>query len=103
MNKFIKTIVKKIERYKDFTVFDTPRPFDEMYKDRDIPYVQVHSVEIVKSKDIVGFCGCFEWKNNEIKSLDGDSYNKRMLVLGESWFTNSVGEKSLDILVGNDW
>lgn len=93
-------IIKTDDRYKDFVIFDEPKPFCELFTE-DIPVVQTHSTQVYKGI-ILGFCGTFSWKNHQIKSLDGDSYNEKMLVLGYEWF--KTGKKNcLDILVGDDW
>ena len=90
---------KKTDRYKDYTVCENPRPFSEMFKDKDFSRVQVHSNQVVEPiNDIVGFCGAFAWEDNVIRSLDGDSYNKDMLVLGYE-----IDDDCLEIMVGSDW
>lgn len=101
-----KEIVRKSDRYSDFSIVEVPKKFKEMFLNQDIPYVQVHSVqtyEVGSKSDIIGFCGSFTWMKNELDSLDGDSYNENMLVLGYQWFTDERGNKCLDVLVGNDW
>lgn len=97
-----KEIVKNNNRYENFVIVDKPKPFNEMFAGQDISCVQTHSTQVVGEGDIVGFCGAFEWKDNKIISLDGDSYSENMTVLGYEWF-ESEGKKCLDILVGNDW
>ena len=100
------TIAKNSKRYKDFTFFDKPQdkpvPFDELMKDENIDCVQVYSLQTYECeghKDIVGFSGVFEWKNNTLKSIDGDTYNPECLVYGYLWFKTKDGERGLDILV----
>ena len=104
-----KEIVKEDDRYKGFVIVKDPKPFNEMFAGQDIPYVQVHSTRVagIEGQEfLVGFCGVFEWKSNrrglEIIPLDGDSYSANMMVLGYEWFENE-GQRSLDILVGEDW
>ena len=78
---------------RNFTMLDKPISFIELYKDRDIEVIQIFM------KD-VGFCGAFNWDDNIVKTLDGDSYSKNMTVYGYEWFDN---EKGLNLLVGDDW
>lgn len=99
-------VAKNSTRYKDFTFFDKPQdkpvPFDELMKNEDIDCVQVHLLQTYECeghKDLVGFAGIFEWKNNILKSLDGDTYNPKSLVYGYSWFKTKDGKRCLDILV----
>ena len=96
--------IKSLKRYENFTLLETPVPFNEMYKNIDIPIVQVHSLAPAGENDIVGFCGAFKWTNNTIDSIDGDTYNEEMMVHGYKWFSSSELETNcLDILVENDW
>ena len=106
----LKNILKNSYRYSHFTLLDDTVPFNELFKDQNFDLVQVHSTELIGSntnsdKDIVGFCGIFEWKNNTLKSLDGDSYNESMNVIGYETITNEKENitAGIDILVGNDW
>lgn len=108
MTEELKNILVNSDKYKDFTLLDKHVKFNEFFKDKDIDCVQVHSTQIISypgGKDIVGFCGQFSWKNNEIKSLDGDNYSPHMTVFGYEWFENEEEgiQKGIDILVGNDW
>lgn len=93
------------ERYKDFILFKTPIPFNEWQKNKDIKCVQLHSIEVdrINYKYILGFCGQFAWENNQVHSLDGDSYNESVLVYGYQWYWSIGGYNGLNILVGNDW
>ena len=98
-----KQIVKVTERYKTFTILEEPKKFRDMFRDQDIPVVQLHSVQVYgDGSDIVGFCGVFQWKDNAITPIDGDIYSQDVEVLGYEWFEHQ-GEKCLDILVGDDW
>lgn len=103
-------IAKKSNRYRNFTYCDKPGdklvPFDKFMAGEDIDIVQLHLLDVIgidENKDIVGFCGAFEWKNNTLAPLDGDSYNPGVLVYGYRWFTTEDGKRGLDILVGDDW
>lgn len=83
------------DRYYDFTFLPTPVAFSEAWKGKKEDLVQVHSTSC-------GFCGVFSWDGEKLTSLDGDSYNPNMKVIGYSYFDTDDGE-CLDILVGNDW
>ena len=103
MNKSdLKKIIKNNDRYKDFTLLETPVRFKDMQADNDIQVVQLHSIESCGENDIVGFCGAFSWINNTLASLDGDSYSDETLVYGYDWFKNMSGDRCLDILV-EEW
>ena len=96
-----KEAIKHDAEYSDYIILDNPAPFNEMYANRDIPRVQLYSTQVFTVdgvEHIVGFCGVFEWKNNEIIPLDGDSYSDKLHVLGYE-----EDENCLCILVGNDW
>jgi hypothetical protein len=103
MNNNIKNIIKNLDRYSDFILLENPVQFDILFKDRKFDVVQVHSTSLVDENNIVGFCGVFEWNNNTIISLDGDSYNKFMNVIGYEEFTNKEEniQTGIDILVEN--
>ena len=90
-------------RYQDFTILDNPVPFNEFAKDKNIDCVQPHTIISAKDKTFITWAGSFEWKNNELNSLDGDCYNETMNVLAYEWFGNAVGnfESGLDIIVDN--
>lgn len=111
-NNNIKTvldIIKKEDRYKDFTILEKPIKFKDLFKDVDFDVVQLHSTQVYElkngEKDIVGFCGLFKWKNNKIKPLDGDSYYDGFTVIGYEKFTNEEDgiNSGIDLLVGDDW
>lgn len=90
----------------DFTILEKPAKFAEMFADKNIPRVQVFTkVDNTEGYDIV-FSGAFKWENNEIISIDGDSYNKNMAVLKYEWDEDDEKESDyeiLNILVVNDW
>ena len=68
------------ERYRDFTMLETPVPFNILMEGRNISIVQVHDATPVGNNDIVGFAGVFCWKDGQAVPLDGDIYNKSMTV-----------------------
>ena len=102
MTEELKSVLAANDRYADFKILDTPVPFAEWAKDKDYPTVQVHDTTLYKfdyGTDIVGFVGVFEWKDNVLTSLDGDTYNPDMPVIGYEEFEDGV-----DILVeGGKW
>ena len=99
----LKELIKDDIRYKDFTIFDKTMKFNEFMANKNVSVVETHLTTIAEydeGKELFGFCGTFEWKDNKIISLDGDSYNKEMTIYGYKWF---VENEILFILVGNDW
>ena len=103
-------IAKNSKRYKNFIFFDKPEdkpvPFSTLMRDEDIDYVQVHLLQAYENNgytNIIGFSGVFEWKNNILKPLDGDTYNSECLVYGCQWFKTKDNKRGLDILVNEDW
>lgn len=100
-----KEVVKSDVCYKNFILLDKPVMFCEMFANQNIPFVQLYSTQVYETENkqyIVGFCGCFEWNNDEVIPLDGDSYSKNIMVYGYEWFIIE-NEKYLSILVGEDW
>ena len=90
------------KRYKDFTYLDEPTEFCELFKDQNYDVVQVHdTTPITGLGSIIGFAGQFEWKNNKLTPLDGDSYTSHMIVIGYNEFSHE-GLKCLDVL-SEDW
>lgn len=105
MTEELRNAIKNEERYSDFTLFDEPVVFSEWQKNVDIPCVQLHSTQLCGPKDsrfIVGFCGVFAWKDNEITPLDGDVYSENTTVVGFNWFHDEENGICLDILV-DEW
>lgn len=102
MTEKLKAILAANERYADFKILDAPAPFAEWAKDKDYPTVQLHDTTVYKwdgGADIVGFAGVFAWEDNQLTSLDGDTYNPDMPVVGYEEFDGGV-----DILVkGGEW
>lgn len=102
MTEELKAILAANERYADFVLLDTPVPFSEWAKDKNYPTVQVHDTTVYRldgGTDIVGFAGAFAWEDNQLTSLDGDTYNPNMPVIGYE-----EDEDTLDILVeGGKW
>lgn len=107
----LKEILKKDERYKDFTVLDKPVVFKEYFAGQDIDVVQLRAIctfdhESNNSNNTeVVFSGAFSWKDSVVKSLDGDSYSSDMKVYGYEYWANEEEniDKGLDILVESDW
>lgn len=86
--------------YKGFVVLPEPAPFNEFFAGVDIESVCVYSIQYLPAcDDIVGFCGVFGWKDDTITSIDGDSYNSKMLVIAYQ-YSDSGG---VSIIVGDDW
>lgn len=102
MTEELKEILTANERYADFKILDTPVPFAEWAKDKNYPTVQVHDTTVFEwdsGDDIIGFVGVFAWEDNQLTSLDGDTYNTNMPVIGYEEFNGGV-----DILVeGGKW
>ena len=102
MTKELKSILAANERYSDFTLLDVPISFSIWAKNKDFPTVQVHDATVYEwegGTDIVGFAGAFAWEDNQLTSLDGDTYNPDMPVIGYEEFEDGV-----DILVkGGEW
>lgn len=99
-------VIKDEERYRGFTLTEPPVKFCDLFANRDIPCVQLHSTQVYECGDkqgIVGFCGAFSWEDNELTPLDRDSYSKNTPVYGYAWFTDNEGRRCLDILVGDEW
>ena len=101
ISKELKEILDKSGRYSEFVFLDEAKPFNELFKDEEFDCVQTHSTQIFDygdgEKDICGFNGQFAWKNNELTSLDGDSYDD----IGYEKFTNEEYDvkSGIDILV----
>ena len=102
MTEELKSVLAANERYADFKILDTPVPFAEWAKDKSYGEVQVHDTTLYKfdyGTDIIGFVGVFEWKDNALTPLDGDTYNELMPVIGYE-----EDEDALHILVeGGKW
>lgn len=98
----IKKIAFEEDRFKSHIFLDDPIPFSELFKDKNINVVDVYSIY---SEDIgFVFSGTFRWKNNDIRSLDGDTYNRGMLVYAYKFYESKDKDISgLSILVGTDW
>lgn len=104
--KKLKEILVNSKRYQHFDlILDNPQSFDVLFQNQNFNSVHVHDTTIIESQtysDIIGYCGEFSWENNILQSLDGDTYNKNMTILGYNKYT--IGTKTgLEILVGNDW
>ncbi len=107
MTKALRKLIESLPRYKNFTLLDESKPFNEFFKNQSFDCVQVHCVTPLDNHpdDVYGWCGSFAWNNNTLKPLDGDSYNEKVMILGYTEFTNSKAgvDKGLEILVENDW
>ncbi len=92
--------------FEGFKLLDQPQKFSELFLDQNFDDVELVSIIRLMTEKTVGrFLGAFEWKDNEIESLDGDSYNTDMTVYGYEFFENPEAGvlNGLSILVGNDW
>lgn len=95
----LKQRVLNNDRYKDFTFLEKPTEFDktDLFSD-EYAIIQLHDVkEIPGYPDVLGFCGVFKIGSGEIISLDGDSYDPKMIVVGYQEFTHN-NEICLDLL-----
>ena len=102
----VKDFLSENKRYSHFIFLDNPVPFNVLCKNKNYDLVQVYSVSIDEDKDnydLIGFCGQFSWKENQLTALDYDSYNEDMLILGYEKGFDQDGDICLDVLVGNDW
>lgn len=87
------------ERYKDFLFLEKPTEFDktDLFSD-EYAEIQLHDVSKIPGyPEVVGFCGVFKIENGEIISLDGDSYDPQMIVVGYQEFMHN-NETCLDLL-----
>ncbi len=95
----LKQRVSNNERYKDFIFLEKPTEFDktDLFSDK-YAEIQLHDVsEIPGYPDVVGFCGVFKIEDGKINSLDYDSYDPQMIVVGYQEFTHN-DEVCLDLL-----
>ena len=95
--------IKNNPRYSGFTYLEEPVIFDDYFKGKDYGVVQVHDINPISEiyKDPIGFAGSFEWKSNTLTPLDYDSYTPKMRIWGFNEFTNTDGEKCIDVLTDN--
>ena len=92
--------------FEGFKLLDQPQRFSELFLNQNFDDVELVSIiRLMTEKKVGRFLGAFEWKDNEIESLDGDSYNTDMTVYGYEFFENPEAGvlNGLSILVGNDW
>lgn len=80
-------------QFKDYTILDTPQKFSELFCDQDYIVVElVNTIKLVDDEKVLygngRFQGSFMWLNNEVMSLDGDSYEPDMTVYGYMEFSN---------------
>ena len=93
--------------FEGFKLLDQPQKFSELFLNQNFEVVEVISILKLVTKTterISGFSGLFEWKDNKIESLDGDSYNTDMTVYGYKFFEKPEAGvlNGLFILVGAD-
>ena len=98
-----RTVVANNDRYKNFSIFDSPVSFRETFKGRDIPYVQFHSVQTIGDNDIIGFCGTCKWAGNKFIPVYRESYEEDIPIFGYDWFKYEQNRDCLDVLVGEIW
>ena len=91
--------LKDRKRYKDFTYFDKPIPFNEtpVFSDK-YKVIQLHDTTLINDF-WTGFCGACKVKNGDVIPLDGDGYYKEMQAVGYEEFTDKEGNLCLDLLV----
>ena len=92
--------------FEGFKLLDQPQKFSELFLNQNFDDVELVSIiRLMTEKKVGRFLGAFEWKDNEIESLDGDSYNTDMTVYGYEFFENPEAGvlNGVSILVGNDW
>jgi hypothetical protein len=95
----LKQRVSNNARYEDFIFLEKPTEFDktDLFSDK-YAEIQLHDVnKIPDYPDVLGFCGVFKIENGEIVSLDGDSYDPQMIVVGYQEFVYD-NETCLDLL-----
>lgn len=87
------------DRYKNFTFLEKPTEFNktDLFSDK-YAIIQLHDVSKIPGlSDVIGFCGVFKIENGKIISLDYDSYDPQMIVVGYQEFTHD-NETCLDLL-----
>ena len=99
--KLWRDIIESDKRYNDFTIVDDPVRFTEMFAGQDISYVEVFSIWNLSGEPAGYFCGAFQWKDNDIISLDGDSYEDDMVVYAYKWIPD--GEDNALLICVYDW
>lgn len=95
----LKQRVSNDARYKDFIFLEEPTEFNktDLFSDK---YAEIQLKDVSKIpgyQDVIGFCGVFKIENGEIISLDGDSYDPQMIVVGYQEFMHD-GKTCLDLL-----
>lgn len=81
---------------------DVPGRFSDLFLNKEYTCVSVHDTTLYDddSIDIIGFCGEFSWFCNEIRSLDGDTYNDEWIdVVAYQEWKDFCNKKRLDIYV----
>ena len=85
MERLLEQTNVAIHFYEMFTFFEQPEIvlFDDYFKDKNFKFVQVYNFpKATKSGMTIMYRGTFSWKNNEIISLDGNYYDKKMNLCG---------------------
>lgn len=67
------SVVRKHERYQDFTFFDETESLHEFFDDKDFAFIQMFDITPVGDDNVVGFSGTFKWNGNTLSSLDGEN------------------------------
>lgn len=98
-------ILNKSDKYNKFHILEKPAPFKRLLENQNFDYVALHSLQTWGEGDnIIGYVGEFEWKDNKVISLDGDSYYDDFLVYGYlNHIHTDTNEIGLEVLVGDDW
>ncbi len=85
MERLLEQTNATIHFYEMFTFFEYPEivSFNDFFRNKDFQFVQVYNFsKATKSGMTMVYRGVFSWKNNEIISLDGNSYDKKMNLCG---------------------
>jgi hypothetical protein len=95
----LKQRVLNTDGYKNFVFLEKPIEFNktDLFSDK-YAVIQLHDVSKIPGwSTILGFCGVFKIENEKIKSLDYDSYDPEMIVVGYQEFIHD-NKTCLDLL-----